>query len=68
MHKAPFVFPILGGRKVEHLQGNIDALSISLTPQQIEYIDGILPFAKGFPEAVIVRYLLFDGFLVPFFH
>jgi aryl-alcohol dehydrogenase-like predicted oxidoreductase len=54
MHKVPYVFPIIGGRKIEHLKANIEALSISLTTEQINYIDGILPFRKTFPEAIIV--------------
>lgn len=27
MHKTPNVFPIVGGRRIEHLKGNIEALS-----------------------------------------
>jgi diketogulonate reductase-like aldo/keto reductase len=43
MHKTFFVFPIIGGRKVEHhLQDNITALSINLTPEQIEFLEGHL--------------------------
>ncbi|KAI4261694.1 MAG: hypothetical protein L6R42_003115 [Xanthoria sp. 1 TBL-2021] len=34
-HKAPYVFPIVGGRKIEHLQGNIDALSVELSPEDL---------------------------------
>ncbi|OCB85917.1 arylalcohol dehydrogenase [Sanghuangporus baumii] len=30
MQKTPYTFPIIGGRKVEHLMANIDALKISL--------------------------------------
>ncbi|KAK5108918.1 hypothetical protein LTR62_007720 [Meristemomyces frigidus] len=49
MHKAPYVFPIVGGRKVEHLKGNIEALSIELTQQEIDEIDDAEPFDIGFP-------------------
>jgi len=49
MQKAPYVFPIVGGRKVEHLNSNIEALDISLTPEHIAYIESILPFERGFP-------------------
>lgn len=56
MHKAPFVFPIVGGRKVEHLQANIEALSVRLSEKQIQYLNGILPFDKGFPNNVIGEY------------
>ena len=49
MQKMPYVFPIIGGRKVEHLMANIEALKISLTEEQIKYIEGILPFELAFP-------------------
>jgi aryl-alcohol dehydrogenase-like predicted oxidoreductase len=49
MHKAPYVFPIVGGRKVEHLLGNIEALSISLTREQIAFLESIVNFDIGFP-------------------
>lgn len=29
MYKAPYVFPICRGRKIEHLRANIDALTFS---------------------------------------
>lgn len=53
MHKAASVFPIVGGRKVEHLQDNIRALSIKLTDQQIEFLEGVRPFHLGFPHDFI---------------
>jgi len=49
MHKTPYVFPIIGGRKIEHLMDNIKALDISLSDEQIAYIESILPFEIGFP-------------------
>jgi Aldo/keto reductase family len=55
MHKAPYVFPIIGGRKVEHLQDNIKALSISLTSEQIEFLEGQVSFDPGFPHSIFVR-------------
>ncbi|KAJ7110782.1 aryl-alcohol dehydrogenase [Mycena crocata] len=56
MHKAPFVYPIIGGRKVEHLMANIEALDIKLTTEHISFIDGVLPFDKGFPANIIGEY------------
>ncbi|KKA22299.1 Aryl-alcohol dehydrogenase Aad14 [Rasamsonia emersonii CBS 393.64] len=47
--KAPNVFPLVGGRKIEHLKANIQALSIKLTPEQIAYLESIVPFDVGFP-------------------
>lgn len=50
MHKTPYVFPIVGGRKVEHLKANVDALTIELSDQDIQEIEGALPFDLGFPH------------------
>ncbi len=55
MQKTTNVFPIIGGRKIEHLKDNIEALDISLSPEQIKYLDGINPFDPGFPSTMIVR-------------
>ncbi|KAG9308873.1 NADP-dependent oxidoreductase domain-containing protein [Chiua virens] len=53
MQKTPYVFPIIGGRKVEHLQANLEALEIVLTPEHIKYLESIVPFDLGFPTAMI---------------
>jgi aryl-alcohol dehydrogenase-like predicted oxidoreductase len=50
MSKAPNVFPIVGGRKVEHLMDNIDSLKIKLTDEQIKKLEGVMPFEPGFPN------------------
>lgn len=50
MTKAPRVFPIVGGRKVEHLMANIEALKIKLTEKQIERLEAVVPFEPGFPN------------------
>ena len=57
MQKVPYVFPIIGGRKVEHLQANLEALDIALTPEQIKFLDDVVPFDKGFPYSYFVRFL-----------
>jgi aryl-alcohol dehydrogenase-like predicted oxidoreductase len=54
MHKAPYVFPIIGGRKVEQLNENLKALEIALSPKQIEFLEGVLPFDLGFPQNMMV--------------
>ncbi|CAI4664625.1 BGP_1a_G0043560.mRNA.1.CDS.1 [Saccharomyces cerevisiae] len=51
--KAKHVFPLVGGRKIEHLKQNIEALSIKLTPEQIEYLESIVTFDVGFPKSLI---------------
>lgn len=50
MHKTPYVFPIVGGRKVSHLKGNIEALKVRLSKEDIEEIEGVVPFDLGFPS------------------
>ncbi|KAF8190174.1 NADP-dependent oxidoreductase domain-containing protein [Pholiota molesta] len=52
MHKATHVFPILGGRKVEHLLANLEALDLSLTPEHIKYIESVTVFEPGWPHWV----------------
>ncbi|EME86666.1 uncharacterized protein MYCFIDRAFT_186789 [Pseudocercospora fijiensis CIRAD86] len=47
---APYVFPILGGRKVSHLNSNIEALGLRLTPKDIEEIESAYDFQIGFPH------------------
>lgn len=58
MQKTTHVFPIIGGRKVEHLLANIEALKISLSDEQIKYIESVLPFDPGFPSTFVVSLLL----------
>lgn len=58
MHKTTYVFPIIGGRKVEHLMANIEALNISLTDEHIKAIEDVIPFDPGFPVAMIVSLFL----------
>ncbi|KAF9800946.1 hypothetical protein IEO21_10247 [Rhodonia placenta] len=41
--KTPYVFPIVGGRKVEHLMDNIAALDVALSPAQIAHLEDVLP-------------------------
>jgi aryl-alcohol dehydrogenase-like predicted oxidoreductase len=49
MHKTPYVFPIVGGRRVEHLKDNIKALSLELTKEDMKDIEGATSFDLGFP-------------------
>lgn len=58
LQKTPYVFPIIGGRKVEHLHANIEALNVALSPEQISYLEGILPFDIGFPYNTFVSSFL----------
>lgn len=49
------MFPIIGGRKVEHLLANIEGLGLILSNEHIAAIESALPFDKGFPMSMIVR-------------
>ncbi|TFK35413.1 NADP-dependent oxidoreductase domain-containing protein [Crucibulum laeve] len=53
LHKAAYVFPIVGGRKTEHLLANLEALELSLTKDQIKYLESVVPFDPGFPSTMI---------------
>ncbi|KAF5336636.1 hypothetical protein D9758_015945 [Tetrapyrgos nigripes] len=54
LHKTTNVFPIIGGRKVEHLDQNIEALDVSLTDEQIKFLETEAPsFDPGFPFTMI---------------
>ncbi|MCJ1411665.1 hypothetical protein MMC19_005756 [Ptychographa xylographoides] len=53
MHKVPYVFPICGGRKVEHLRGNIEALGLALTQDEIKEIEAAGNFNAGFPLTML---------------
>jgi aryl-alcohol dehydrogenase-like predicted oxidoreductase len=59
-HKAPYVFPIVGGRKVEHLKGNIAALAVSLSAVDIKDIEGAYVYDPGFPHTFLSG-TLFSG-------
>ncbi|THX37906.1 putative aryl-alcohol dehydrogenase Aad14 [Aureobasidium pullulans] len=53
MSKTINVFPLVGGRKVEHLKDNIKALSIKLSDEQIKKLEGVKSFDPGFPNTFI---------------
>lgn len=53
MHKAPYVFPIVGGRKVDHLKGNIEALGLQLSQKDMEEIEQAYDFDVGFPHNLL---------------
>ncbi|EON60945.1 hypothetical protein W97_00155 [Coniosporium apollinis CBS 100218] len=57
MHKTPYVFPIIGGRKVDHLKGNIEALGLELSEEEIDEIDNAAPFDVGFPLNFLFEFM-----------
>ena len=52
MHKAPYVFPICGGRKIEHLKGHMEVLSLELDAAGLNEIEEAYPF--GFPTQHVI--------------
>ena len=57
MQKTPYVFPVIGGRKPEHLRANLEALSIALTDEHLKQLDGVVPLPPTFPYTLIVSAL-----------
>ncbi|KAF3397965.1 Norsolorinic acid reductase B [Penicillium rolfsii] len=58
-YKAPYVFPIVGARKLEHLKGSIAALEVILTKEEVKEIDAAYPFDHGFPHSFLSGTLIF---------
>jgi len=56
MSKVPYVYPIVGGRKKEHLQGNIEALTIELSNDEVDEIESAVPFDIGFPMTMLFEF------------
>jgi aryl-alcohol dehydrogenase-like predicted oxidoreductase len=57
LQKTPYVFPIIGGREVEHLTSNIKALEVTLTTEEIEAIEDEYDFDHGFPTSLLNKHL-----------
>ncbi|OJJ95601.1 hypothetical protein ASPACDRAFT_1875712 [Aspergillus aculeatus ATCC 16872] len=51
--KHPNVFPVVGGRKVEHLRDNIQALEVRLSDEQIRFLESVKPLELGFPQNML---------------
>jgi aryl-alcohol dehydrogenase-like predicted oxidoreductase len=56
--KAPYVFPVVGGRKLEHIKANIDGLSVSLTDEEITQVESAHAWDPGFPHTFLSGTLL----------
>lgn len=50
LHKAPYVFPLIGCRTLEHVKGTVNALDVRLSQQEIEEIEAVHSFDPGFPH------------------
>ncbi|OOF91920.1 hypothetical protein ASPCADRAFT_133975 [Aspergillus carbonarius ITEM 5010] len=53
MNKAPYVFPIVGGRKVDHIKGSIEGLKLLLTDAEVAKIEEASSFDYGFPHTFL---------------
>ncbi|KAL5324869.1 hypothetical protein ACEPPN_005988 [Leptodophora sp. 'Broadleaf-Isolate-01'] len=53
IRKAPYVFPLVGGRTVEHIKGNIEALNVELTEGDVARIEEAYYFDPGFPHTFL---------------
>ncbi|KAM0754706.1 Aldo/keto reductase [Meredithblackwellia eburnea MCA 4105] len=53
LQKAPYMFPIVGGRKVSQLRSNINALKLRLSLEQMAYLEESTKFDLGFPHNFI---------------
>lgn len=50
MHKSPYVFPIVGGRSINHLKQNVEALTLQMSKEDVHRIEEAVPFDLGFPH------------------
>lgn len=48
--QAPYTYPLVGGRIVSHLRGNVEALGLSLDEKDINDIESAYRFDPGFPH------------------
>ena len=50
----------MGGRKLEHIQGNVAALKVALSEAEVEEIEAAYPFDAGFPHTFLSGTLFDD--------
>ncbi|KAJ4371631.1 hypothetical protein N0V83_004851 [Neocucurbitaria cava] len=53
MQKVPYVFPIVGQRKADHLKASIAGLSVLLTDDDIKKVESAYVFDHGFPHTFL---------------
>lgn len=51
--KAPYIFPLIGARKVSHIKGSIAGLGVSLSDEEIDEIESAYEFDFGFPHSFL---------------
>nr|XP_019049446.1 hypothetical protein I302_03235 [Kwoniella bestiolae CBS 10118]OCF28376.1 hypothetical protein I302_03235 [Kwoniella bestiolae CBS 10118] len=57
LQKTPYVFPIIGGRKVEHFVQSFKALDVVLKDEEIAVIEEAYEFDHGFPTSFLNGHL-----------
>lgn len=60
LHKAPYVFPLVGSRTLEQLKTNIEALGVALNDEELAEIEAAYDFDHGFPHTFLSG-TLFSG-------
>jgi hypothetical protein len=60
LQKTPYVFPIVGARKVDHLKGVVPAIGITLSAEGLEKIESAYTFDSGFPHTFLSGTLFTD--------
>lgn len=61
MQKTPYVFPIVGMRKLEHMKDSIAALSVALTEEDMKKVETGYHFDHGFPHTFLSGSLFEPG-------
>jgi len=49
LQRCPYVVPIVGGSKIKYLRDNIKALEVTLSDEQMKYLEEQSSFDPGFP-------------------
>ncbi len=57
MQNTPYMFSLIGRRKDKYLVSNIEVLNITLSTEQIVYIESMLHVDLGFLENFVVCWL-----------
>lgn len=63
LQQQPYMFPIVGGRKVEHLKDNIQALTVTFSAEELAELKGVVEFDLGWPNTFIGQHTR-DNFLI----
>lgn len=53
IRRTRYCFPILGGRKVDHLKDNVTAFDIELSDEQVKHLEDVVQIEKPFPISIL---------------